>query len=41
MFENKDTFECDYLIISDGVFQKVKTLFQIIKFNQNTITHWL
>ena len=26
MFENKDTFECDYLIISDGVFSKSKNL---------------
>ena len=25
-FENKETFECDYLIISDGVFSKCKNL---------------
>ena len=25
-FENNDTFECDYLIISDGVFSKSKNL---------------
>ena len=25
-FENNETFECDYLIISDGVFSKSKNL---------------
>ena len=40
-FKNDKTFECDYLIISDGVFLKAKDLFQITKINQDIITPWL
>ena len=38
-FENDETIECDYLIISDGVFSKSKSLISNKRLNLNIIIH--
>ena len=40
-FENNEIFECDYLIISDGVFSKSKNLISNNQTQPKSIKRWL